>query len=190
MTKPINLLVLFFVVNIIAISATVYALRPNSHVDFSMQTVSIQQPNPQDPELITDTPKSISIPSIGLNVPIEAGVYNTTETSWTLNSDTAHYALITPKPNNLAGNTFIYGHNNPVVFGRLVDILPGTEAIVTGKKGIEFRYLLRSVVDVDPTDVSLFEYEGGPILTIQTCAGSWFENRRLFTFELIEIQND
>jgi hypothetical protein len=35
-----------------------------------------------------------------------------------------------------------------------------------------------------PTDATLFEYKGKPILTIQTCSGVWYQNRQLFTFDL------
>lgn len=184
--KPIQLMVALFVVNIIFITGVVYAVSPKADVPFEIQQVSIQQPDNTKPEFLTGTPKRIIIPAKNLSVSIAEGTYSPTTKQWTLGDKTAHHALITPKPNNQAGNTFIYGHNKKEVFGSIIDLEVGSEAIIETKEEISFRYVLRSVRDVEPSDVSLFEYEGSPILTVQTCSGSWYEQRRLFTFEMME----
>ena len=179
-------MVVLFVTNLILIMGVIYSMRPKSVASFSIQQVSIQQPDSTKPEFLSATPNRIIIPEKSVSVPVEDGVYDSISKKWTLGSKTAHHALITPNPNNQSGNTFIYGHNKRDVFGPIVDLNPGAEALIETDEGITFRYVLRSVKDVDPSDISLFEYEGPAILTVQTCSGAWYEQRRLFTFELME----
>jgi LPXTG-site transpeptidase (sortase) family protein len=76
----------------------------------------------------------------------------------------------------------LYGHYRPEVFARLQLIKPGSEAIITTDNGYKFYYKLDHVNIVDPNDTSLFTYQGTPELTIQTCTGSFFQKRQLFTF--------
>ncbi len=185
----VKIMVVIAVFNILAITGVIYAIKPKPRAAdaFSVQQVEIQKPDTKLPDYTEGSPESLQIPEINLSTDIQDGVYKPETQEWTLSSDSAHHALITPKPNNQSGNTFIYGHNKPEVFGPMVDLQVGTKASITTKEGSVFHYILRSVKDVEPNDTSLFEYKGPAILTVQTCSGAWFEQRRLFTFELIEV---
>ncbi len=185
--KPVKLLALLFVVNIVAIGAVVQFIRPNAAEAFSIQQVQIQQPDVSEPDFISGTPTRLIVPDSKINIDISDGEYDSHTKEWTLENKQVHHALITPKPNNTAGNTFIYGHNNRETLAALLDAELGTEAMLETEEGITFRYVLREVKDVDPTDVSIFEYQGPAILTLQTCSGAWYEQRRLFTYELMEV---
>lgn len=134
---------------------------------------------------IEGDPTQINIPSLDMTLPIINGVYNANDKQWTLSLDKAQYAVVTPMPNNKAGNTFIYGHYRSEVFERLHDIQSGADAYVTTQNGHRFTYQLTGVRVTNPSDTSLFKYHGPPILTIQTCTGLFFQNRQLFTFKLV-----
>jgi len=135
---------------------------------------------------IEGRPVRIQIPSLKINIPIVNGYYDAKKQDWTLNNDSAQYATITPLANNAEGNTFIYGHNQPPVFGRLPKILPGQKAYLFTDNGHKFTYTFTSARETVPSDDSLFRYKGAPILTLQTCSGFFSQNRELFTFNLTE----
>jgi LPXTG-site transpeptidase (sortase) family protein len=138
------------------------------------------------PGAISGEPVHISIPSQNISIDIEPGYYNAVNKTWTLSTTKAEFAEITSQPNNVGGNTFIYGHNRASVFKSLLGAKTGDMAIVTTSNGHTFTYELVEQHDTDPSDVSLFNYQGKPILTLQTCSGLWYQNRHLFTFDLVK----
>lgn len=135
-------------------------------------------------------PVSISIPSVGINsLTVLDGVFDSRKQDWSLGLHTAHWATITPLPNDAAGNSLIYGHYRPEVFAYLHNIKPGAEAYVDTDNGHRFVYVFKESVEVSPTDTSLFGYQGAPMLTVQTCSGSWFQNRQLFKFDFAYVED-
>jgi LPXTG-site transpeptidase (sortase) family protein len=98
----------------------------------------------------------------------------------------AQYATVTVQPNNKEGNTFIYAHNRVGVFHTLSRINVGDTVIITTDNGHTLTYKFRTSYETNPNDTSLFSYKGAPILTLQTCSGVWYQNRQLFTFDLVE----
>ncbi len=139
------------------------------------------------PATISGQPTHIEIPSLGISVDIQPGYYNKESQTWTLSNTKAQYATITPAANNGGGNTFVYGHNRPEVFSKLLNIKSGEEAIVTTDNKHRFTYKMTGQKVTKPTDDSLFHYEGKPILTLQTCSGLWYQNRSLFVFDLVKV---
>lgn len=140
------------------------------------------------PTAITGDPVSIMVPSLSLSVPVVHGVYDKETKEWNLGLITAQFATITTQPNNLSGDTYIYGHYRPAVFAYLHNIKDGGEAMVDSANGYRFTYKLRERHDVGPADTSIFSYTGSPILTLQTCSGAWFQNRQQFTFDFVSVQ--
>jgi LPXTG-site transpeptidase (sortase) family protein len=139
-------------------------------------------------DYIGGNPVRIQIPSLNMDLAIIPGVYNKRTQTWTLTLDKVQYATITPEPNNLSGDTFLYGHYRRNVFAYLHTIHSGAQAIVTTDNGHTFYYQLSSVRVVNPDDsASIFDYKGAPILTVQTCTGLFFQNRQLFTFSLVKV---
>lgn len=146
-------------------------------------------PAPKDtPSLISGDPKHIELPAENISIDVERGYYNPATKGWTLSNTKADYAAVTPEPNNQSGNTFIYGHNKASVFAKLLKAKVGDKAIITTANGHRFTYQMASYHDTQPQDTSLFTYKGAPILTLQTCSGAWYQNRRLYTFSLVEAQ--
>lgn len=147
-----------------------------------------QMPVSPDVTFVSGEPSSLYIPSLDIDLAVTPGVFNAQTGEWTLTRDKAQYAVMTPEPNTVGGNTFIYGHYRRGVFNTLHQIQSGERVIVSTKNGKKFTYIYQSNRVVAPTDVAgIFDYQGTPILTIQTCTGVFFENRQLFTFSLESV---
>lgn len=175
-------------VGIIGILPTLY-YQTRNHVVASQ----LQEANNTDQSLppvtqFSGKPVELTIPNLGLKLQVTDGVYNSQTAQWTLSNDKAHYALLTPQPNDNSGNTLIYGHYRPEVFARLHNIRVGEEVVVTTNNGYRFVYVYRSTKAVNPADTSVFSYGGAPKLTLQTCSGAWMQNRQLYEFTYIRYE--
>jgi len=138
--------------------------------------------------VISGHPNSISFPSVDINnVPVVNGYYNAKTETWNLGLSTAQWGVMTPEPNDNSGNTYIYGHYRPAVFAYLHHIAIGAQAYITTDNGYTFTYTLEQEITVNPSDTDLFNYQGPPILTVQTCTGTWFQNRQLFIFKFDSV---
>lgn len=140
--------------------------------------------------LITGTPEQIAVPAVNISLKIIPGYYDPDSQSWTLSLTDAQWGVMTAKPNNKSGNTFIYAHARKNVFLDLPKVKPGDEAIILSDNGHTFNYRFISSVETAPTDTSLFDYKGKPVLVLQTCSGLWYQNRQLFTFELVKVDGE
>ncbi len=128
-------------------------------------------------------PIKIEVPSVGISLPVVDGSYDTVSRTWTLHNDKVQFDTASKLANSREGNTFIYGHATSWVFGPLLGIQPGAEAIITTDKGFVFVYKLVSHEVVDPTNVGVLNYSGPPRLMLQTCTGPTLsEFRQLFYF--------
>lgn len=139
---------------------------------------------PLQKQTLSGRPIKLTIPSLNMMLPVEDGYYNEADATWTLSGNRAHFAMPTMLANNQEGNTLIYGHNNKYVFGPLKKLKPGTDVEIQTDNGNIFYYTYDSTKVVAPDDVSIFTYEGPPILTLQTCTGNWHELRTFSTFTL------
>lgn len=143
----------------------------------------------EEPYVTQGKPISLSIPDLGISNQVIDGVFESSTQRWTLTTDKVQYALSTFQPNDTTGMTFMYGHNRRQVFSRLPEIREGMAAYVNTDNGLVFRYRFASSVTTKPEDVSIFEYSGPPILVLQTCTGLFYQNRQLFTFEYVGVNN-
>lgn len=141
----------------------------------------------QAPAVVTGKPAQLVIPSLNLNLYIEDGVFNPRTGQWTLSNNNVHYALITVQPNDKQGNTLIYGHYRPGVFSTLKSIKPGELVEVRTENGLVFTYRFTSSQVVSPADGSIFDYTGKPMLTLQTCTGTFMQNRQFFHFDFVSV---
>lgn len=165
------------------------AARGQLSVPSTPPVANVQAAVSNDTEVVVQgKPVRLVAPSIGLDIAIADGIYNFKNKTWTLSKDKAHYAVMTIRPNNKEGNTFIYGHNRREVFSGLAKLKPGDTVTVYTDNNHTFVYRFRSAYDTKPNDDSIFKYTGDPILTLQTCSGAWFQNRRLFTLDLVEAK--
>ena len=151
------------------------------------QVLSRQKTAVNDEPLISGSPVRISVPSVNIDLKVIPGYYYPSSQSWTLSDTDAQFATMTAKPNNKAGDTFIYGHALMNVFGRLPKIQTGAQATITADNGHTFTYTFQTSSIVTPGDTSLFTYQGQPVLILQTCTGTHFQNRQLFVFNLSKV---
>jgi LPXTG-site transpeptidase (sortase) family protein len=142
-----------------------------------------------DKTAIQGVPTGMSIPSLGIQNDVAQGVFDKHSGKWTLTLDKVQYAVMTNQPNDQRGLTFMYGHNRKGVFARLPAIQAGAVAQVTTDNNHTFYYRFTGSKTVTPQDTSIFAYNGSPILVLQTCTGAFFQNRQLFTFELIGVDD-
>jgi len=136
---------------------------------------------------IEGDPVELIIPSMNYDLKIIPGYYNTRTRSWNLTLSEVQYATITPEPNNVEGDTFMYGHYRYEVFASLHRIQIGAQAIVKTSNNHTFYYQLASEKLTNPGDDSVFTYRGKPILTIQTCAGIVYQYRQFFIFNFVKV---
>ena len=163
--------------NVSEVSAYSTPSQPTEKVKKQQEAISI------------GTPTRITFPDLGVDVGVAPGVYDEASSSWSLNSKTAHYAQSTPPVNSKAGNTLIYGHNNRFVLGPIVDKLkPGMKAVVITKQNQQFIYSFDKEITVEPDDVDAIKNTFDPTLTVQTCVGSYYEQRRLFQFSFEKVE--
>lgn len=148
---------------------------------------SAPQPAPVRP-VISGHPSHLTIPSLSMQLSVIDGYYNEKNGTWSLTNDKVQYATPTALPNDTAGNTFIYGHYRPEVFARLHKIQPGSEVAITTSNGYRFIYKYRDNYTIPPTDTSVLHYEGPAMLTLQTCTGTWFQDRQLFRFDFVRVE--
>ncbi len=132
-------------------------------------------------QVVQGNPHSISIPSLDLTLAVIHGTEDQ-KGNWTLTPTKAQYAVISPEPNNHEGNTVIYGHALTNVFGTLYKMKKGDTADITTDNGYIFHYVYQGTYAVNPRDWSIFEYKGAPILTLQTCSGTFYQNRQMYQF--------
>lgn len=182
-------------INLLALLFLWYALSPlflhhASATVFSPQanTLRASQAVKPDVKVISGVPARITIPSLNIDLPVEPGQYDTATNTWTLHDLKAYYAIYSAPANNIGGNTFLYGHNNYQTLGAIKSITPGTVATVYTVNGHIFDYSFDSYTFVQPDDLSVFSYQGKPILTVQTCTGVWNETRGMFKFNLLKVE--
>ncbi len=142
-----------------------------------------------DPTTTQGNPVDLRIPSLNIDKQIIKGVFDKNTQQWTLTLDKVQYAAMTNQPNDKQGVTFMYAHNRRGLFAKLPSIKAGAIAEVITDNGYIFQYKFISSKRISPTDISVFSYQGSPILVLQTCVGAFFQDRQLFTFELIGVSN-
>jgi LPXTG-site transpeptidase (sortase) family protein len=156
----------------------------NRGISFGITAIRKQNTSIQS---IHGNPIEIDIPSLNISVPVINGTYDSKTHNWTLTRSNAQYLTDTALPNNLSGNTFIYGHYRPEVFASLHRIQPDAEAIVKTSNGHTFYYMLATTFVTKPSDLSVLAPSVKPILTLQTCSGFEFQNRQMFIFNFEKV---
>lgn len=128
-------------------------------------------------------------PSQYVDVPIDQGHYSSTNNAWTLSGYHAQFDMASSPANNYGGETFIYGHNNDYVFGAFRHHPPikGAVAQVYTANGHIFSYKFIYSQRLSPSDVSVLNYQGKPMLLIQTCTGSLNEWRTMYWFTFDKV---
>lgn len=123
------------------------------------------------------------VPSVGIELPIERGIYSSGKMTWNVPGNNAYLADGSAAPNNVAGTSYIYGHKNKHAFAALSKIKTGDVAVIKNGNNSFYYELVDSRV-TDPNDLSLLTNEGQPTLVLQTCTGLMNEYRAQYIFRL------
>jgi LPXTG-site transpeptidase (sortase) family protein len=138
-------------------------------------------------EIISGKPVRFSVERLKIDLPVRDGVYDAQTQEWTLSNDAVYFATITAQPNDNRGNTFIYGHNQDAVIGRMQDVTVGDVVVIqTDNNTFRYAYSHDSIVKPDFT-AALSATSDTPQLTVMTCEGIWSSERRLMYFTLVEV---
>lgn len=139
-------------------------------------------------EIFSGRPDKLLIPSLEINVDVEEGNYMSTTKTWNISDKGAFFAVNTALPNNLSGQTMIYGHNSKNIFGKTKNLKVGDQLFLYTDNQLVFEYTYDSSSEVKPQDTSLFSYEGKPKLTLITCTGFLNKKRSLMDFSLTSVK--
>ena len=134
-------------------------------------------------------PVRVVVPRLNIDLQIDEGQYDEANQTWTLSGYHAQFAMASVVANDFQGNTFIYGHNSPNVFGKLRQMAAGDTMQLYTDNGYVFTYSYTAYDDLQPNDGSVFKYDGPPQATIQTCSGAWNEFRRMYHFNFTGVQH-
>jgi len=164
-------------------------LFPTPDISVSQVIVFAPKVNISARQIISGHPSRMSIERLGIDLPVSDGVYNDKTGEWSLSDKAVYFATITDLPNDNQGNTFLYGHNQKSVIGRMSGIAPGDIVKIQTTNGHEFSYAYISdeLVKPDKTAV-LHDSPSKPRLTVMTCDGIWSQARRLMYFDLVEVK--
>lgn len=153
----------------------------------SIQPVTAHQQTTKVTTII-GTPLRFEVPKLSMNLVVDNGVYDNNTDSWSLSKTAVQYAVVTTKPNNIRGNTIIYGHNTQAVLAPLKDIAVGDMVKITTTNGHTFTYIYSHDKIVDPSFTEVFnENPNKPQLTVLTCEGTWSKVRRLMYFDFKSV---
>ncbi|KKS95017.1 MAG: Sortase family protein [Microgenomates group bacterium GW2011_GWC1_43_13] len=123
----------------------------------------------------SDIPVEIIIPSVEIDLPVEAGQIK--DGVW-LTSDSAATFLNTSTVPGSGGNTVIYGHNKKVILGNLPYLSLGQKIIVKTQSGKIHTYEVFQKDFVGPDRVDLVSPTSSAELTVYTCWGL-FDSQRV-----------
>ena len=139
-------------------------------------------------EYLSGKPKHISLPGLGIALPVVGGDYDPASQTWDLSWDKVQFATTTTVPNNQEGGTFLYGHNTKNVLAKTIGIKKNQKLQIKTGNDLIFTYRFTHEEHVAPTDDSVLAHAGEPRLALMTCGGVWNEYRRVmyFKFESVE----
>lgn len=136
---------------------------------------------------VNTQPTAIAVPQLSLSLPVELGVYNNKNATWSISDKAAYYAQPTSRLTNTGGQTVLYAHNKNNLFGKIKQLNPGGIVVITDDKNQQWIYTLQSSKKVSPANTEvMYETPASPKLVLITCDGLFDEYRKLLYFDLIE----
>jgi LPXTG-site transpeptidase (sortase) family protein len=121
-----------------------------------------------------NTPKTLEIPSINVNLPIFSSVIK--GTAWQTTTIGVSYLSTTPIPGT-KGNSVIYGHNWTSLLGSLPKVKPGQNIFITMQNGEKKSFKIVYTAVVSPNQTYIIDNTKDTRVTIYTCTG-FLDSRR------------
>lgn len=161
---------------------------PVRAIDQQEYTGAVQELHKNVPEqiIISGEPIGMQIPSLGIDLPVENGIFIESNQTWKVTTGKVHYATMTGLPSTTIGNTLLYGHNNKKTLGATKQIATGDQLIIRTANGHVFTYKYVGDETVAPDNTTVLSKNADvPSLTLLTCSGMLSEQRRLMQFVLV-----
>lgn len=132
-----------------------------------------------------EKPLRLVIPTVKIDLPVKnKPLVNGT---WQPEDYVANFAEGTSLPNNVGGNTALYGHDRPHAMRRIKNLHPG-ELVFVETEHYRFIYQTRSLARIKPEQVEVFHPTKQPTLTLLTCNGLWSQDRYVIAADLVRIE--
>jgi len=116
----------------------------------------------------TNVPVSISIPALGISLPVYPATIE--KGKWQDTKNGVSYLTSSAVPGE-AGNTILYGHNWPALLGNLRKIKPGDKILVTLFEKKMQVYTVKYITVVTPDQTHILDATLDKRLTLYTCTG-------------------
>lgn len=129
-------------------------------------------------------PKSITIPQIGVDLPIiPAQIVNKT---WETTAHGVSYLRSSPVPGE-KGNSILYGHNWESLLGSLRFVKPGQSITIEYTNGMKRRFVIQTMANVNPNQVEVLRPSTDKRITLYTCTG-FMDSQRLVVVATLESE--
>lgn len=119
-------------------------------------------------ETQSSNPVSISIPAIGLKLPVEESAI--VDGVWKISYQGASHLDKSADPGE-GGNIVIYGHNKNLLFGPIRWLKEGDLIEITDENRTLYTYRVVKTVITTPDDIEYVLPKSEEILTLYTCTG-------------------
>lgn len=118
--------------------------------------------------------QSIVIPSLNIDLPIIPAKIN--GKTWETTTAGVSWLSTSPIPGEI-GNSIVYGHDWPNLFGRLTRIKTGEEIDIKMSDGKVRKFIVTYTAVVQSTQDDVLRTTTDNRLTVYTCTGFWDEKR-------------
>ena len=140
-------------------------------VDVTQSPAATLTPQPSSRPTVALDQLRISIPRLGIDLPLALGDI---QRDVVLGQTPEDVALMFPTTNlpGTGGNSYIYAHARNAMFLQLWDVRVGDRVRISGPNGTRFDYAVTLIVPrVDPADTSWLDPTGPERITLQTSTG-------------------
>lgn len=171
---------------------TAPAPRPSAEVHIPRQSAALQPVAP------VPAPVRLQIPSVSIDIQIDpVGVDTSGYMEIPENITIAGWYQYGPSPSSDTGSTVITAHVDDFVqglgpFAALSSMPAGAEIIITTADGVDHRYILESVQNIEKEQLPLdqvFDRDGVPRVVLITCGGQFDQNVRSYSDNVVAIAN-
>lgn len=153
----------------------------SSHLAFTnYQEVVPEKAVKKQQDSIKKSPTQVIIHDVGINLPLIPTSLH--DRQWETTDKGASYLTSSPVPGE-TGNSIIYGHNWPVLFGNLTKTHPGQHVEIVYNDDSRATFVIEYTALVPPTDSSILTASTDKRITLYTCAG-WFDDKRFVAVAL------
>lgn len=127
-------------------------------------------------------PERIKIDSINVDLPIvPSAIVNS---KWEVTDKGVSYLNSSVVPGSL-GNSVLYGHNWTNLLGNLINIKVGETIGIFYQDGTEKEFLVTSIQEVEPDNISILNNTNDFRLTIYTCSG-FLDSKRFVVVAILK----